>query len=108
MLGRLQSMFLAPVAVQLLLFKESRIYLLRRRNTGYEDGNYGTVDGHVEGGEQLKTAIIREAKEEAGIEIMPIDLEAAGMMHSPTDEEYISFFLKASAWSGELKNMELD
>ena len=29
-------------------------------------------------------------------------------MHVKTDKEYISFFLKASVWSGEVTNMEPD
>ena len=101
-------MFLIPVAVHLFLLKEDKILLLRRHNTGYEDGNYSTVAGHVDGGEQLKIAMIRETKEEVGIEIMPEDLEIVGVMHSITDKEYISFFLKALDWSGEIKNMEPD
>ena len=101
-------MFLVPVAVHLFLLNEDRILLLRRHNTGYEDGNYGTIAGHVEGEEQVKTAMIREAKEEAGIEIKPSDLEVVVAMHSMTDKEYICFFLKASKWSGEIRNMEPD
>ena len=99
-------MFLVPIAVHLLLLNEDKILLLRRHGTGYEDSNYSVVAGHVEGGEQLKTAMIREAKEEAGIEITAADLEIVGAMHSMTDKEYICFFLMASEWSGQVKNME--
>ena len=60
------GMFLAPVAVHLLLVKDDRVLLLKRYNTGYEDGNYSVVAGHIDGGEDLKTAMIREAREEAG------------------------------------------
>jgi 8-oxo-dGTP diphosphatase len=31
------------VAAYLLLLKDGKVLLLRRHNTGYEDGNYGTV-----------------------------------------------------------------
>ena len=101
-------MFLAPIAVHLLLVREGRVLLLRRYNTGYEDGNYSVVAGHVEGGEELKTAMVREAREEAGIGILPSDLEVVGAMHVKTDKEYISFFFKASVWSGDVTNMEPD
>ncbi len=99
-------MFLAPVAVHLLLVEDSRLLMLRRYNTGYEDGNYSVVAGHIDGGEDLKTAMIREAREEAGIEISRSALEIVGVIHFKGDAEYIHFFLKASAWSGEVRNME--
>ena len=101
-------MFLAPIAVHLLLVREGQVLLLRRHNTGYEDGNYSVVAGHVEGGEELKSAMAREAREEAGIEVLPSDLEVVGVMHVKTDKEYISFFLRASVWAGEVTNMEPD
>ena len=100
------TMFLAPVLVHLLLVRRDTLLLLRRYNTGYEDGNYSMVAGHTEGDEQLKTAMIREAKEEAGIEISPSELEVVGVIHSVTDREYVHFFLKASEWLGEVSNME--
>lgn len=99
-------MFLAPVAVHLLLIQDGKILMLRRYNTGYEDGNYSVVAGHIDGGEQLKTAMIRETREEAGIEISPNDLTAVGVMHLIEDDEYVSFFLHASHYSGEITNME--
>ena len=59
-------MFRSPVAVHLFLVKDGSILLLRRYNTGYEDGNYSVVAGHIDGGEQLMAAMVREAREEAG------------------------------------------
>ena len=100
--------FRAAVAVHLLLIEGGKALLLRRHNTGYEDGNYSMVAGHLEGGEELKAAMIREAREEVGIEVSLSDLEIVGAMHLMTEREYVHFFLKASAWSGEIKNMEPD
>ncbi len=99
-------MFLAPVAVHLLLVQDGKILMLRRYNTGYEDGNYSVVAGHIDGSEQLKTAMIREAQEEAGISISPDDLTVVGVMHFREEEEYISFFLHTSSYSGEVVNRE--
>lgn len=101
-------MFLAPVAVHLLLVEDESILLLRRHNTGYEDGNYSLVAGHIEGGEDLKSAMIREAREEAGIELSRSNLDVVGVVHFKGDAEYVHFFLKASDWSGEVTNMEPD
>ena len=101
-----RAMFLAPVAVHLLLVKDGRVLLLRRYNTGYEDGNYSVVAGHIDGGEELRAAMIREASEEAGIEICRSNLEVVGVMHFKGDKEYVHFFLKTSVWCGEIINME--
>ena len=60
------GMFLAPVAVHLLLVKDDRVLLLKRYNTGYEDGNYSVVAGHIDGGEDLKTAMIQRGERGSG------------------------------------------
>jgi len=100
--------FLAPVAVHLLLVRDSKILMLRRYNTGYQDGNYSVVAGHIDGGEELKTAMIREASEEAGITISPADLSVVGVIHLMEDDEYVSFFFHASKYTGKVVNMEPD
>lgn len=64
------------------------------------------VAGHIEGDEEIKSAMIREAREEAGIKILAQDLSVVGVMHLMTDREYVSFFLKASVWSGQVINAE--
>ena len=86
----------------------SEILLLRRFNTGYEDGNYSVIAGHIDGNEEIKTAAIREAKEEAGIEIQMSDIEVVGVMHRKGEDERMDFFLAASRWNGEIVNAEPD
>ena len=73
----------AKVAVHLILINDRYECLcLRRFNTGYKDGEYGLVSGHVEEGENLKAAMIREACEEVGITLSPGDLEIIGVIPS--------------------------
>ena len=93
-------------AVYLLLIKENQILLLKRANTGYEDGKYSLVAGHMDGNETIKQAMIREAKEEAGIIINEKDIEIATFLHRKTDPERFDFFLKCNKWDGEITNKE--
>jgi 8-oxo-dGTP pyrophosphatase MutT (NUDIX family) len=94
--------------VHLFLIREGHILLLRRFNTGYEDGNYSVIAGHMDGGEEIKLAMIREAREEAGIKLAKEDLEVVGVMHRKSTEERVDFFLAATSWSGEIINNEPD
>ena len=80
--------------------------LLRRYNTGYEDGNYSVVAGHLDGGETVIQAAVREAKEEAGVTLTEDDVRVVGTMHRKSNDERIDFFLTASSWSGEITNAE--
>jgi hypothetical protein len=36
-----------PVAVHTFLLRSGAVLLLRRSDTGFEDGNYGPVGGHL-------------------------------------------------------------
>ena len=96
-------------AVHLFLVDGESILLLRRFNTGYEDGNFSVVAGHINGGETVHEAMVREAHEEAGIGILPDDLEIVLVMHRripETGQERIDYFLRCEKWQGEVTNME--
>ena len=93
-------------AVHIFLIRDGQVLLLRRFNTGYEDGNYSVVAGHLDGGEEVKAAAIREAREEVGIEIAPGDLQVVGVMHRRSDDERVDFFVTATAWAGKITNRE--
>lgn len=95
-----------PVAVHIFLIQNGKILLLRRYNTGYEDGRYSVVAGHIDGGETIRQASRREAEEEVGIKINPQDLRVVEIMHRKSEDERVDFFLEAKNWSGELQNRE--
>lgn len=98
-----------PVAVHLFLMKDNKILLLKRFNTGYEDGNYSVIAGHIDGGEDVYTAMIREAKEEADIDISTENLDIVQVMHrKKMSEERIDYFFKCVEWSGKIEIMEPD
>ncbi len=98
--------FRVVAAVHLFLVRDGRVLLLRRCNTGYEDGNYSVVAGHLDGNEEVVAAAAREAWEEVGVAIAPVDLRPVGVMHRRAEEERIDFFLEATRWTGEVANRE--
>lgn len=94
--------FKVMAAVHLFLIRNGNILLLRRANTGYEDGNYSVPAGHLDGHESVTQAMIREAQEESLITLKPSDLKVVHTMHrTKEDGERIDFFLTAETWSGE-------
>lgn len=95
-------------AVHLFLIRQDRVLLLRRYNTGYEDGKLSVIAGHLDGGEQVKRAAQREAKEEVGVDLPLDDLRVVGVMHRLTTDERIDWFLAADRWRGEPQIREPD
>ena len=92
----------------LVLMKDGKVLLLRRYNTGYEDGNYGLPAGHGEKDESFTDTVIREIKEEIGINLKPGDCKVAHIMHRYCGEnnERVDAFFTAEKYGGEIKNME--
>jgi ADP-ribose pyrophosphatase YjhB (NUDIX family) len=95
-------------AVYLVLLEGERVLLLRRANTGFEDGNYSLIAGHVEVGESAMAAMVREAREEAGITLAVDDLQYAHTQHrrSAAGRIYFDIYFTARRWGGEPKNVE--
>lgn len=93
-------------SVYMLFVKDEKILLLRRCNTGYEDGNYGLVSGHLEAHESLTSAAIRETREESGIDIEAGNLQVKTIMHRRQNDERVDFFFEVKGWAGEPLNTE--
>ncbi len=102
--GFMRTKFL--VAVHLFFLKDNQILISRRFNTGYEDGKYSVVAGHVDSGETVTQAAIREAKEEVGVSLTPANLEVIHVMNRKSDDERIDFFMTVNNWIGEITNTE--
>ena len=94
------------VAVDLILEHNNEFLLLRRYNTGYEDGNYSVIAGHLNGNETIKEAMIREDLEEANITIDDKHLKIVGVMHRKDGDESIDYYLYTNKFSGNIRIME--
>lgn len=97
-------------AVYLVLRKDNKVLLLRRANTGYQDGKYGLIAGHLDGDELGTAAMVREAKEEAGIDIDPNKLKFVHIAHrlsrNEVGQERVDLFYELREWRGKITNTE--
>lgn len=96
-------------AVYLILRRGDHVLLQRRCGTGYYDGHYGLISGHVDGNEPATVAMTREAREEAGITVDEASLRCVHVMHRNSEVgEWFDVFFTADAWQGEPRICEPD
>ncbi len=94
-------------SVYLVLTKDGKTLLSRRFRTGYEDGKYGLVAGHIDGKETLRQALAREVREEAGVTLDVGDLALGHTMHRWCgDHERLDFFFTTDTYAGTIVNKE--
>jgi len=92
------------VDLHLILRQGVRILFGLRRNTGFGDSMYHLPAGHLEDEETISAGAIREAKEELGIDVHPVDLHLVHVMHQRSGR--LSLFFEVRKWSGDLVNAE--
>ncbi len=102
----LMKRFKLIISVYLILIRNNKVLLLRRRNTGYEDGKYGLPSGHLEDNESITNALKREVKEEIGIDINIDDLRLAHAMHRREKDIRVDFFFTCKKYKGTPSNTE--
>jgi 8-oxo-dGTP pyrophosphatase MutT (NUDIX family) len=100
--------FKAIVDLHLFLTNsKGRVLLLRRFNTGYQDGNYSVPAGHLEANESAVEGIIREAREEIGITLLENNLKLCHVMHQMSSgSSRIGLFFEVDEWTGNPINKE--
>jgi 8-oxo-dGTP diphosphatase len=94
-------------SVYMFLIRDNKILLLRRFQTGFEDGKYGVPAGHMDGNETAREGCAREIREEIGVTVKPEDLHVVHVMHRKgSQDERIDFFMTTDVYTGEIKNCE--
>lgn len=103
------------IACFTILIKDGKIAMVLRKNTGWMDGFYGLPAGKGEWFEQFSTGAIREAKEEAGVDIDINDLKFVHMAHRHGEDksankfiDWVDVYFEAYKWAGEPYNAEED
>ena len=92
-------------AAYVFLLRGAEVLLQLRQNTGYRDGHWAAAAaGHVEHGESVLAAAVREAEEEIGV--VPTDLAPLTTMHrthanGQAIDERVDFFFTTRTWTGE-------
>jgi len=75
------------------------ILLMLRKNTGYNDGMYELPGGHVDEGEDLINAMIREAEEELKIKLRYEDLKIEHLLHNYKGDR-LKFIISTERYEG--------
>lgn len=89
-----------------IIIKNGNLILMGKRKGGRGAGRFSVPGGHVEFGETLDAATLRELKEEAG-DIKVENLKHVGMTEDFYDDaHYITHFFQADYVSGEPEDKE--
>ncbi len=96
-----------------ILRKGNKIAMVLRKNTGYMDGYYGLPTGKSEWFEAFTKGAVREAKEEAGVDIQESDLRFVHLVHRHGESvveqkfmDWVDVYFEADSWVGEPYNAE--
>lgn len=94
---------MAVAAHLVLRDRDGRVLFIRRANTGYADGQWTLPAGHVDPGETVVEACVRETAEELRITIRPEALAYELVQHKCDfdGEERIDFFFAADLPEGQ-------
>lgn len=101
------------MACYLILTMKKDILLLNRLGD-YDNGKYTLISGHVDKNESVIDAMIREAKEEAGISLNISNLTFVSVVHRHQNQkygrnnciDYVDFYFHADKWNNDIVNNE--
>ena len=108
----MQELFQLVPAAYVVFRRGSQVLLQLRQNTGFMDGHWAcAAAGHVEAGESALAAALREASEETGLQVDPLDLLPLSTLHRSSGgqgalAQRVDFFFSATRWKGTARLME--
>ncbi|MER6031851.1 phosphotransferase [Streptomyces sp. NPDC001851] len=103
-----------PLDVHLVAVRDTEagpeVLLSRRAGDVYATGLWHLPSGHLDPGEDVVTALVRETGEETGVLVYPADVCAAVTVHhrSPGGGTRVGFFFEVRHWHGSPRVMEPD
>jgi ADP-ribose pyrophosphatase YjhB (NUDIX family) len=94
-----------------ILRRNNKIAMILRKNTGWMDGHYGLPAGKGEWHETFTEIALREAREEAGVKILPKSLRMIHLAHRRSNNDthfmdWVDVYFEADRWQGEPYNAE--
>ncbi|EGG44401.1 NUDIX hydrolase [Streptomyces griseoaurantiacus M045] len=103
-----------PLDVHLVAVRDTaagpEVLLSRRAGDVYATGLWHLPSGHLDPGEDVVTALVRETSEETSVIVDPADIRAAVTVHhrSPGGGARVGFFFEVRHWRGIPRVMEPD
>lgn len=94
-------------AVRLIVEKDGKLLFLRQ--TKRNGGDYTLIGGNVEEREFAREALVREAREEAGISVETSDLTLVHVLHRhklKKNEQYLVLYFRTSRFAGIPESLE--
>ena len=101
--------FASVIDAHVLLWRAGQVLLLRRAGDVYASGQLCLPSGHLERGESIRQAAVRETFEETGIILDPAALRHVLSIHQRnpgTSDTRIGFAFTPGWWDGEPVNAE--
>jgi len=101
--------FASVIDAHVILRRAGQILLLRRAGDVYASGQLCLPSGHLERGESIRQAAVRETFEETGITLDPAALRHVLSIHQRnpgTSDTRFGFAFTPGSWDGEPVNAE--
>jgi len=96
-----------PIAVFMMLIKDNELLMIQRATTGWMDGFWSLPAGSLDPNEDVLSAVIRETREEVGVNINKESVKLVNVMHTNVEEkDWLNLIFMTNEWEGDPKVCE--